>query len=215
MNEKWIDHHQLEGKHSFLSPSQNSWLNYDDEKLVARYYSQFAQLIGTTMHELASKLIKRKIKINNEQTSLILMALDDVGVPRGAYDPEFLLTNLVAFVNDAIGFHMDSEVILYCDIDCFGTTDAILADIHSKTLRIHDLKNGTHEADMEQLLVYAADYCIEYKRKPTDFKTIELRLYQNCQVVIYNPHHEEIQVIMDKIKHNIDILKEIRKGNIK
>jgi hypothetical protein len=51
---------------------------------------------------------------------------------------------------------------------------------------------------MEQLKIYAALFCLEYKIKPSDID-IELRLYQNDEVLYHNPTAEEIVPIMDKI----------------
>ena len=59
------------------------------------------------------------------------------------------------YVNDAIGFKMTPEQILYYSDNCFGTADAIL--FRNNFLRIHDLKtgkiSGTHGAAFE---IYAA-----------------------------------------------------------
>lgn len=51
---------------------------------------------------------------------------------------------------------------------------------------------------MEQLQIYAALFCLEYKVKPADIN-IELRLYQNDEIIIDNPDQEIIVPIMDKI----------------
>ena len=51
---------------------------------------------------------------------------------------------------------------------------------------------------MEQLQIYAALFCLEYKVKPVDIN-IELRLYQNDEIIIDNPDQEIIVPIMDKI----------------
>ena len=100
------------------------------------------------------------------------------------------------FVNDAIGFKMESEQILYYSENCYGTADAI--SFRNGMLRIHDLKTGKILAHMEQLMVYAALFCLEYKVKPGEIG-MELRLYQSDEAVIYSPEVEEIVGIMDKI----------------
>ena len=79
------------------------------------------------------------------------------------------------YVNDAIGFKMTPEQILYYSDNCFGTADAIL--FRNNFLRIHDLKTGKIPAHMEQLEIYAALFCLEYKVKPADIE-MELRIYQ-------------------------------------
>ena len=51
---------------------------------------------------------------------------------------------------------------------------------------------------MEQLLVYNALFCLEYKVKPTDI-FIEDRIYQNDDIVVATPAPEDVQTIMNKI----------------
>ena len=74
-----------------------------------------------------------------------------------------------------------------------GTADAISFRKDPKTgryfLRIHDLKTGTVPAHMEQLMIYAGYFCLEYGYKPRDID-IELRIYQNDQVLIHNAFDE-------------------------
>lgn len=107
------------------------------------------------------------------------------------------------YVNDAIGFKMKPEQVLYYSDNCFGTADAII--FRNNLLRIHDLKTGVTKAHMEQLEIYAALFCLEYKIKPGDIE-MELRIYQNDEVLYHNPTAEDILPIMDKIVHWDDIL---------
>lgn len=90
--------------------------------------------------------------------------------------------------------------------DFSGTADAI--SFRNNFLRIHDLKTGTRPVHIEQLEIYAALFCLEYKIKPTDIK-IELRIYQNDETLIHEPEPEEIIVIMNKIIHLNKILEDI------
>ena len=113
---------------------------------------------------------------------------------------------LYAYVNDAIGFKMSTEVVLYYSDRFFGTADAI--SFRNNFLRIHDLKTGKGPVHMEQLEVYAALFCLEYRIRPGDIN-IELRLYQNDEIVVHNPTAEDIVPIMDKIIHLNNILEEI------
>ena len=85
---------------------------------------------------------------------------------------------------------------LFYSENCFGTTDAIV--FRNRMLRIHDLKTGVIPAHMEQLEIYAALFCLEYKIKPADID-IELRIYQSNQILYENPTAEIIVPIMDKI----------------
>ena len=61
---------------------------------------------------------------------------------------------------------------------------------------------------MEQVEVYTALFCLEYKIKPSDIK-IELRLYKNDEVIVWNPTEEDIVPIMEKIIHLDKLLEEI------
>ena len=59
---------------------------------------------------------------------------------------------------------------------------------------------GKIEHHMEQLEVYAALFCLEYKITPGDIK-MELRVYKNDEVLVHTPTAEDILPLMDKIKH--------------
>ena len=90
--------------------------------------------------------------------------------------------------------------------DFSGTADAI--SFRNNFLRIHDLKTGTRPVHIEQLEIYAALFCVEYKVKPADIK-IELRIYQNDEILVHEPEAEEIIVIMNKIIHLNKILEDV------
>lgn len=171
-------HKNLEGLHAPFSPSQSSWLRYDDEKAREVYANKKAAEMGTILHAWAKTTIDLGIK-----------------QPRSR-------KTIYAYVNDAIGFRMSTEVVLYYSERFFGTADAIsYREIDGKGfLRIHDLKTGTTKVHMEQLKVYAALFCLEYKVKPGDID-MELRIYQNDDILVHNPTADEIVPIMDKIVH--------------
>lgn len=192
------DHSKLEGQHAFLGASTYHWLRWDDEILEKRYYGRFSQTIGTALHELAKDLILNRIKLARNDKKIIDIFLTRLGVPRGSYDSEEILETLLPFVNDAIGFRMYPEIILYYSINCFGTTDAIVFDEFNKILRIHDLKTGITPTKMDQLLIYAALFCLEYKKDPFDFTT-ELRIYQDGEIQELIAEPTEIQGIMSLI----------------
>ena len=109
-------------------------------------------------------------------------------------------------MNDAIGFKMDTEVVLYYSDNFFGTADSI--SFRDNFLRIHDLKTGKTPVHMEQLEIYAALFCLEYKVRPGDID-MELRIYQNDEVIVFNPTAEDILPIMDKIVHLDKLLKSL------
>ena len=51
----FINHSNLEGLHAVFSPSQCSWLRYDDEKAIEVYSNKKAAELGTRLHEWAQK----------------------------------------------------------------------------------------------------------------------------------------------------------------
>ena len=111
------------------------------------------------------------------------------------------------YVNDAIGFKMETEVILYYSPNCFCTADSI--KFKKNHLRVHDLKTGVTKTSQKQNEIYAAVFCLEYDISPNDI-AIELRIYQNDEIFIHEPKPEDILYIMDKIvmfDKRIEILK--------
>ena len=62
---------------------------------------------------------------------------------------------------------------------------------------------------MEQLEIYAALFCLEYKIKPADID-IELRIYQSDDIMIFTPTVEDIVPIMDKIITSDKIISKIK-----
>ncbi len=171
-------HYDLEGQHAFLGASKYHWINYDEAKLEATYLRHLATLRGTELHDFACRCIQLKQKLPKSKRTLNM------------------------YVNDAIGFRMHPEQVLFYSRNCFGTADAIAFDERTKFLRIHDLKTGETPTHMEQLMVYAALFCLEYNRNPenpNEISGIELRIYQNDQVAVLNPEPEAISGIMNKI----------------
>lgn len=193
------EHADLEGKHAFLGASTYHWIRWDEETLEKRYYGRYQQSIGTELHELAKVLINNRIKLAKSDKKIIDIALSTIKIPRAAYNAEEVLSSLLPFVNDAIGFRMTSEVLLFYSFNCFGTTDAISFSDYDKILRIHDYKSGVTPCKMEQLMIYAALFCLEYKKSPFDFTT-ELRIYQHGEIALLIPEPTEIEGIMNLIK---------------
>ena len=194
-------HYQLEGKHAMLSASSWRWLNDDMDSLTNRLRSQYATEIGTVLHNVACEHIKYRIKMNKYDKKNVMLRLLASGIPGfivDSIDLDSIFENLMAYVNDGVGFKMQPEVVLYYSDNFFGTTDTIHYSEKDRFLRIHDYKSGTTPAHMEQLLIYAALFCLEYRMKPTEFDS-ELRIYQNNNVVFHNPAPEEIAIISDKI----------------
>lgn len=168
----WNQHSRLQGAHAFLGASKYAWLNYSKDKVAEAYRNYLATERGTRLHAFAAECIKLGQKLPRSNKTLNL------------------------YVNDAVAFHMTPEQVLYFSDNCFGTADAI--SFRNNELRIHDLKTGTLPAKMEQLRIYNALFCLEYKVKPRDIHT-ELRIYQNDEIVYDNPEPDDILRIMDQI----------------
>lgn len=201
-------HSELEGRHAILSPSKPYWMNYDDDSLGRYFTSTYATEIGTLVHEYACDRIRFKLPLdveNDEAKTGLLMHLLKNGIPFRAIELDRIFQNVVPYVNDAIGYQMDPEVHLKYSELCFGTADAI--GVRRNQLRIHDLKTGTSPAHMDQLLIYSALFFHEYKRdyKPKTMK-VELRIYQNNDIIIHQPEPEEIIRAMDTIVHDDKVL---------
>ena len=181
-------HKNLIGLHAPFTASQSSWLRYSDDKAIDVYLNRKAAEMGTKLHAWAKETIDLGLK-----------------QPRSK-------KTIYAYVNDAIGFKMDTEVVLFYSERFFGTADAI--SFRDNMLRIHDLKTGKVgkiEDHMEQLEVYAALFCLEYEVKPGEID-MELRVYKNDEVFIHNPTAEDILPIMDKIVHLDKLLRKIEEG---
>lgn len=165
-------HSAFEGKHAFLSASKYHWINYSSEKLNDVYRTALLAAKGTELHEFAFQAIRLGIKLPKTQKTLNM------------------------YVNDAIGYRMTPEQMLFYSVNCFGTADAI--SFKNKLLRIHDLKTGVTPTSMKQLEVYAAMFCLEYGHKPYEID-MELRIYQNDEIFEHIPDIDDIVHIMDKI----------------
>lgn len=168
----FVTHSNLAGRHAFLSASNYHWINYDEDKLDRVFFTSMAAQRGTELHALAHNLIRLGVKLPDSSLSLN------------------------QYVNDAIGFRMTSEQILYYSDNCYGTADTI--SFRANKLRIHDYKSGATPASVHQLEVYMALFCLEYRFKPFEVEA-ELRIYQNDEIQIFDPDPDTIFHIMDKI----------------
>jgi hypothetical protein len=168
-------HSNLQGYHAALSPSSYHWINYSDDKLVDWWSNRLEASLGTRKHEWAKEAILLRQK-----------------------QPDNGLT-LSRYINDCIGFGMTPEVLLWYSDNVFGTTDAIRFDEKNLVLQIFDLKTGITKSSFNQLKVYVALFCLEYKIRPNTLKKIELRIYQYDDVAIMEPELHDIVFIMDRI----------------
>lgn len=200
-------HPELEGKHAILSASSWRWLKDDEEGLIKRLCSQHSTDIGTILHEVAYKYITYRIKLNKYDKKNVMLELLTNGIPGfiiDSLDFDAMFDNLMNYVNDAIGFKMKPEVVLRYSNNFFGTADAISYSEEKRILRIHDFKSGTTPAHIEQLLIYAALFCLEYRIKPNEIERIELRIYQRNkdnipEILFHNPEADEIVSVIDTI----------------
>ena len=171
---RYNQHSHLAGEHSFLSASNNAWTNYDIEKLEVSYRAKLAAQHGTDLHEFAANCIRLKQRLEETGQTLNL------------------------YVNDAIGFRMLPEQVLFYSPDAFSTADAITD--RDKFLRVHDLKTGLIEATVRQLEVNAAHYCLEYREDPFQLEGMEFRIYQNDDYKVYEGDPHTITQIMETTK---------------
>ena len=176
-------HSNLEGQHAFLGASKYHWINYDEEKVATAYRNHIATQRGTQLHAFAAQCIQLRQKLPKTRQTLNM------------------------YVNDAIGYKMTPEQILYYSENCFGTADAI--SFKQNLLRIHDLKTGEIPANMEQLMIYTALFCLEYRIKPASIQ-FELRIYQRNEIIVDEPTVADILPIMDKIVTFDRVLKQIK-----
>ena len=126
------DYSSLNGTHAILSASKYSWLNYDSAKMAATFRTAQASALGTRLHELAAEHIRLGIRMSRNNATFN------------------------RYVNDAIGYRMTPEQVLFYSMNAYGTADAIHFDDKKNFLRIHDLKTGTGRVKMDQLMIYQA-----------------------------------------------------------
>lgn len=221
----FVKHSELVGKHCLFSPSKPGWINYSVPKLFERIDNEAAKTTGTLIHEYAAsqiylshKVSSKKVLVQQIENYIYQKYWNERYQELDPYTIELIkkvgpivdniFNTIKNYINDSIGYKMVPEQVLKYSDNFFGTTDAIV--FRNKSLRIHDLKTGQTPAKMEQLLVYAALFCLEYKVKPGDIET-ELRIYQTNEVLIDQPTAEDILPIMDQI---VSFDKAIGKGRL-
>lgn len=180
---RWNKHYAVEGMHAFLGASKYHWIRYDVEKMQRLFENQFASVLGTRKHVWAAEAIR--LGLRQKENGMTLNA----------------------YINDAIRFRMEPEVVLFYNADFFGTADAI--GFHKNILRIHDLKTGIHPGSEDQIKIYFALFCLEYKVNPYDIEMIG-RIYQNDEVLEFQGEPKEIREIMEKAKLFTNMIEEMR-----
>lgn len=178
-------HTAVEGRHSFLAPSSPAWLRYDDDKLTRRFMEHLAAVRGTEEHDFASRAIKLGHRMEDANKTLNM------------------------YVNDCIGWRMKPEVSLYWSDFCFGSADAIGFVERDMLLRISDLKTGKNPTTFDQLVAYAALFCLEYEfPRPWELE-FELRIYQSNKIKLHVPDGHEVFLAMDRILTGTRLLEQL------
>lgn len=203
----WNRHSNLEGQHAFLSASKSSWLKKTDDEIIDSYQNSFATTIGTLIHAYAADCIRFREDLKKRDMRAVRFDLMRKGVPEFAIDIERIFPTLMKYVNDAVGFAMDPEILLYYSDLCFGTADAI--QLRGDILRIHDLKTGTTPAKMDQLMIYAGLFFLEYGYKPESIHT-ELRIYQLDEIIVCEPEAADIREVMNEIVGKNEVLQKLK-----
>lgn len=176
-----------DGEHAFLGASNHAWYNYDDEKLIRVFINKLAAKKGTALHDLACRLIKMKVKLPEDGSTLSL------------------------YVNDGIDFGLRPEEKLFYSKYAYGTADGI--NFKDKVLMISDLKTGKTKVSFMQLKIYAALFVLCYPEIPLKMiRKIELRIYQNNEIYMESPGIDEILPIVDKIKRYSKVLEELEES---
>jgi hypothetical protein len=177
-------HSNLTGMHAFLGASKHHWVNYDENKVVESYSKFQAVQRGTELHDFARHCIELKQRLPKSKLTLNM------------------------YVNDAIGFRMKPEQPLFYSENAFGTADTIA--FRDNYLRIHDYKSGVSPVSMRQLEIYTSLFCLEYGEDPRKIE-MELRIYQNNEILYHTPDVDTILVIMEKIVKFDKVIQKIKR----
>ena len=210
------EHLDLRGKHALLSPSRPSFFNSDPKEAPSRIIRTYSSTLGTDIHEWASIKIERCHKITSNKDMLnsideyifkkyYIEKLGEVSRDgkRILYhfnkslkqNPEWL-DSIRRYINDSIGFRMYPEVVLFFNNDFFGCADALIFNEKERLLRIHDLKTGVSVVHIEQLMGYAALFCLEQHMDPSSIE-YELRIYQGNDILIATPTGADVKPFVD------------------
>jgi len=181
------EHLKLTGTHALFTASNYHWINYTDEKLEKRFSTVMAARRGTELHAYASEAVRLRRRQPEDGDAIC------------------------QYINDAIGFRMTPEQVLFYSYNFYGTADAI--SFRNNQLRIHDLKTGIIKSSMHQLYIYAALFCLEYRIKPHEIETF-LRIYQNNEVTAVEGDPDYIVHIMDRIVTFDKRVEELRQEEI-
>ncbi len=217
----WKTHLDIKNKHALFSPSQHGWINYDDDQLRAKCINANRSTIGTLLHLFCHKQIVTKMKITSVKDAISKFTtfmvdtfwdekadgLTEEGIKLMTavkFVPREMYASVMMFVNDAIGFKMESEKELKYSEVLYGTADAI--SFNNGELRVHDLKTGLKPVeDPMQLLIYCALFCLDYNIKPSQCKKIIVCVYQNGEIKVCEVNAEQLDELIKRMEHVNDV----------
>ena len=204
----FIRHSELEGTHAFLSPSNNAWTNYSEEKLAQRYLTAQAVQRGTELHAFACDAIR----LNRRQ-------------------PKTKET-LCMYVNDAIGFREleapMKQLYIYAALFCLeygayadglrkkGLNDSEIADVLK--LRPNEVHFAPEKMDDIVLRIYQFNDIKEEHPLNKEFifvTTVVSKLDKSNDFKEEHPANNElISFILFKLSGNLISSKEAQFSNI-
>ena len=225
------EHSDLRGKHAAFSPSQPSFFNSDPKEAPNRIIGKYRAQVGTDIH--AGAFVKIKLVHKITSTKDMINSIEEFMFNKyyiEKYDslssegsrvmlcfkklikqyPE-MLNCVKSYVNDTIGYKMHPEVVLYFSDDLFGTSDALIFNKKDKLLRIHDLKTGATLAHVEQLMGYAALFCLEQHIDPMSIN-YELCIYQGNDILVATPDGSDVKPFYDWYVEADEALREFKGG---
>lgn len=219
----WNEHSELRGQHALFSPSQPAWLKYDVDTFKEKLANKYKASIGTEIHawaaiqiELGNKVTSKRELMKSLRTYIYSKyytdkyGLSKFGRSLLNHLKQVPADTISSYVNDAIGFKMDPETVVYYSENFFGTADA--TRFSNDSIMIFDLKTGTSPVHIEQLMIYDALHCLEHGINPMKVSH-ELRIYQGNDILLATPVGEDIKPIMDTIEYFDKIMTKFEGGN--
>ena len=207
------DFSRLRGRHALYSPSQPSFFNLTPDEFRDSLVRKQKANLGTEIHDWAFTKIKRKHKVTSNREAI--KSIDEF-IFRKYYNEQYdtisvdgrrllkaltymepeTLETVKEYINDAIGYRMEPEVVVGYSERFFGTADTVI--FSDNLLRIHDLKTGSTTPHPEQLLGYDALYCLMNDLDPFKIDH-EIRIYWRGDILGDRPSGDDVKPLMDKI----------------
>jgi hypothetical protein len=198
-------------------------LKYDVDTFKEKLVNKYKASIGTEIHawaaiqiELGNKVTSKRELMKSLRTYIYSKyytdkyGLSKFGRSLLNHLKQVPADTISSYVNDAIGFKMDPETVVYYSENFFGTADA--TRFSNDSIMIFDLKTGTSPVHIEQLMIYDALHCLEHGVNPMKVSH-ELRIYQGNDILLATPVGEDIKPIMDTIEYFDKIMTKFEGGN--